>query len=64
MAEVIMSITINVMDDGKVGMVGPLHDKVMCYGMLEVARDIVHDHKAERPSGIMVVPPLGGLKSN
>jgi hypothetical protein len=57
MSKVAISITINVTDDGKVGMVGPLHDKVLCFGLLEVAKDIVREHKSQQPSTII---PMNG----
>jgi len=63
-----VSLTINVMDDGKVGVVGPLHDKLVCYGLLEVARDVVRDYKTGAASGIVIpqiIPPSGlGKKGN
>jgi hypothetical protein len=51
-----VSISINVTEDGKVGMTGPLHDKVVCYGLLEVARDIVRDFKGQAPG--LIIPTL------
>jgi len=60
-----VSLTINVMDDGKVGVVGPLHDKLVCYGLLEVARDVVRDYKVGSAPGIVVptlISPTGQMK--
>lgn len=51
-----VSMTINVMDDGQVGIVGPLQDKVLCYGLLEVARDVIQNYKADVSP--LVVPKL------
>lgn len=37
-------ITIN--PDGSVSVNGPINDKVICYGMLEAAKDAIREHHA------------------
>lgn len=39
--------------DGTVDVAAPLDQKLQCYGMLEVARDVVHAHK---PQAIQIIP--------
>lgn len=56
-----ITLTINVNNDGKVVVHGPLQDKLLCYGLLEVARDIIREHKnlLEIPNGTLA--PLKNL---
>lgn len=47
-------------EDGKVKLNGPLQNKLLCYGLLEVARDIIKDHKVVIP--VAAIPPGINLK--
>ena len=38
---------------------GPIHDKALCYGMLECAKDAIRDHVADLTEGQR--PPSSGL---
>ncbi len=40
---IILTITFN--PDGRVTLSGPLHDRVLCYGLLEMAREVIYDFK-------------------
>ncbi len=40
---IILTITFN--HDGRVTLSGPLHDRVLCYGLLEMAREVIYDFK-------------------
>jgi hypothetical protein len=44
---------------------GPLHNKMLCYGLLEAARDAIKDFKPEEVSRIAVpeLRPLQNLRS-
>jgi len=53
------TIIIEVTEEGKVSMNGPLENKVLCYGLLEVAKDLVRNHQ---PSPI--IKPKIELKPN
>ena len=55
-------ITISLMDDGNISMTGPLDDKILSYGMLEVARQIVTNHKASKI--VLAQPGVVPVKSN
>lgn len=44
--------------DGKLNVNGPLGDKVLCYGMLGLAKDVVRTYDASAASPI-VRPPAG-----
>lgn len=51
-----IQITITVDDQGKVGVTGPIDNVHMCYGLLEVAKDIIRKHQ-DQPKA--VIPPTG-----
>ena len=56
-----VKIEIEMDDQGRVSFNGPLGNKVLCYGLLQVAADIVR--KAETPeSQIQVVGAMPGLE--
>jgi hypothetical protein len=39
-----IELVIRVTPEGQINVTGPLHNKSLCYGLLECARDIVKDH--------------------
>jgi hypothetical protein len=39
---------------GRINVSGPLHDKMLCYGMLESAKDSIRDYQAKAQSPILV----------
>lgn len=41
-----MALTITVDDAGQVSVQGPLENQLVCYGLLEVARDAIQAHVA------------------
>lgn len=40
--------------EGKVEVTGPLDDQLTCYGLLEIARDVVHANAAQRARSAIV----------
>lgn len=40
---------------------GPLQDKVLCYGLLEIARDTLHEHFMRSEAAKIVPVPAGAL---
>jgi len=65
MPELTLTIVFNT-DTGKIGVNGPIQDKVGCFGVLEVAKDAIREyHRAQeenRVQPVSVVPP--GLMAN
>ncbi len=60
---VVSSVVIELMDDGKVEVSGPLDNRVLLYGLLGMAREIVQQRAMGRSgANLMVVPPINGLK--
>lgn len=47
-------IRITLSDKGEVRIEGPIHDKVLCYGLLDIGKDIVRNFKADS----VLVPKL------
>ncbi len=48
-------LTIILHPDGRVSVEGPIKDKILCYGMLEMARQAVHEYKI---AGKIVAPKI------
>ena len=40
-----MKIAVTIDDDGKASVEGPLHNKLVCYGLLQVGMDLVRSHQ-------------------
>ena len=38
-----IQLIITLLPDGKVNLTGPITDRIFCYGMLEMAREILYD---------------------
>jgi hypothetical protein len=58
----VATMTITLDENGKVNLEGPLNNRLLCYGMLGVAQQILTE-QAMKQSGanLMVVPPMNGL---
>lgn len=54
-AQILMTIGKN--EAGQLTVAGPLHDKVMCYGLLEAAKDAVRSHVVDPKPDVWVPPP-------
>lgn len=50
-----VELKITMDDKGQIGVNGPLKDKVLCYGLLEVARDAIKAFGERPASGIIPV---------
>ena len=53
-------ITVTLFANGQVGVNGPLENKIVCYGLLEAARDAIKDYV---PPEIPIVQPVNGFLS-
>jgi hypothetical protein len=62
-----VELKITIDDSGRFSVSGPIENKMMCYGLLEMARDAIVDHCAKNQSLItpvsMVPPSFPGMKS-
>ncbi len=41
-----VELIIKVNEQGQVSVAGPLQDKILCYGLLGMAHDVIRDYKA------------------
>lgn len=51
------TLTITMTTDGQIQVAGPISDKILCYGLLAVAHDIIAAHVTEPESKILTPPP-------
>lgn len=51
-----LRMTIDVNDEGAVSVTGPLENQLICYGLLEVARDAIQTHVAKQQAA-KIRPP-------
>lgn len=52
-----IKLTIEMLPGGRLNVSGPIENKILCFGLLETAKDIIRDHVAKEASKI-VVPKL------
>lgn len=58
-----LTFTITMTTAGGVNVRGPLQNKMLCYGMLELARDVVTNYKPAETPGLLVAHALPGGKA-
>jgi hypothetical protein len=58
MSKVTLSIVIE--EDGRIGVNGPIQDKILCYGLLEVGRQAIQAYNPEQ----RIVTPEGKVPTN
>ena len=51
-------LTVALMHNGSVVVNGPIQDRILCYGLLEAARDAIRDFKPDQAQQIQVVPEM------
>jgi hypothetical protein len=52
-----VELKITVDDAGKISVNGPISNRMLCYGMLEMARDAINKFVDQNQSPIVQVPP-------
>ena len=55
---IILTITFNPAN-GAVSVSGPIHDRVLCYGILGMARDAIFENATKKPA----IVPVTGMKN-
>jgi hypothetical protein len=61
----IATIVITMTNKGQINMNGPIDDKMLCYGLLEIAKEVVkthNDNKAKIVRPAFQLPPMPGKK--
>lgn len=59
-------IILTLEDNGQLNLQGPIENSILCYGMLEVAKDILRDFQTKKRDSRIEVPQLElpiGLRS-
>lgn len=57
-----MQLVIDVSDGGQVSVTGPIENKILCFGLLKVAEQVVAAHGQEQASPILrprAIMPVG-----
>jgi hypothetical protein len=54
-----VELVIKLTPTGQVTVTGPIEQRLLCYGLLEVARDVIGAHNPTEQR--IVPPPAGGL---
>ena len=58
-----ITLKIELDEQGQISISGPIHDKILCYGLLESAKDAVREHVAKEAKKTILAPhPLLNLK--
>jgi hypothetical protein len=55
-----LSLTIMMEEDGRIGVNGPIDNKILCYGMLELAKQAIQAYEPGRK----IVTPNGSVPVN
>lgn len=61
-----VEIRITVSNEGEIRVHGPIQDKILCYGLLEIAKDVIRNYKVESQQIIVpqIVPPQNIIGGN
>lgn len=60
MSKIQTQLLITMLDDGSITVQGPIGNKLLCYGLLGVARDILEAH-VEKPQSNLIIPRPGSV---
>jgi hypothetical protein len=52
---------ITVEDNDTIGVNGPINNKLLCYGMLDLARDAIKDFNDKQAASKILVAPAGSI---
>lgn len=62
MPEPMVQLLLTLNKDGTLNVTGPIDDRVLCYGMLDYAKDVIREYQASRAK--LVVPITDPAKRN
>lgn len=60
-SDVIAVLTITMDRTGNVNVNGPIENRVLCYGLLEIAKDTLFEFAQKQNSGRIIQPPAGSF---
>lgn len=58
MGEISLTVTFDP-STGRIGLNAPMDQRMMCYGMLEMAKEILLKHGAQQTGSKLITPPVG-----
>ena len=50
-------LTITLNEQGQIGVNGPIDNRLLCYGLLDMAREAIYNHGKQSENRIQPVPP-------
>lgn len=59
----VVKLTIEMNEQGQVSVNGPIPNKVLCYGLLETARDVIKDFNDKQGQQKIIAPTNGDVFS-
>jgi ArsR family metal-binding transcriptional regulator len=59
-----IEIIITITPDGSINVTGPIHDKTLCYGLLEAAKDAIREHHVRLTAAHRIIPAVQIPKTN
>ena len=62
--KIVVQLTITMYEDGNVNVSGPIANKSMCYGLLEVGKDLVRGYVDQANAPRVVAPQPAGFFRN
>lgn len=57
MANIVAQLAITLDEAGAVNINGPLENRLLCYGLMEMAKEALQKHAAESAKQVIAVPP-------
>ena len=59
-----IQLTITLQDDGQVQITGPIEQLLVCYGLLEAAKDAIREFGEQRSKSPAIIPIRQSLRDN
>ena len=56
-----VQLNIRLDQNGEISVSGPIHDKIFCLGIMEIAKRVILNHRPEQPKIVvpsLVTPPI------
>lgn len=60
--EIRATLTITLNAAGEIGLQGPIGDRLLCYGLLEIAKDLIRQQGEKAKAPLITTAPAGVLR--
>lgn len=57
MPEAAVQLLLTLNRDGSLNVTGPIDDRVLCYGMLDYAKDVIREYQAQKARLVLPATP-------